>query len=391
MALLAAALTAAPGAQAAADSGPVASRSPEGASAVLDGLKTYGQAVLHSGDGSIRHIPAGLYEMRVDGGGMLQTYGVGVAGNAQPQARYTESGWNGSALARNGEAGRIRWVLEHSYPQLNDLAGLAEAAGAGALTAESAAAGTQVAIWRLADGARVEAADPSAEKLADYLQREAKRLPEPPASLGLDPGDVSGPVGTRLGPVTVRTGAQSVSVIPDAAAVAMGVRVVDAEGRPLDTAGNGSRLYFEVPAGTPDGVASVTVHGATKVPVGRVFTSGVPDQAQIVAGSSVSAAAATATALWPQPPAVPAGTGPDAATGTVTGTTSGTAAGSAAVTLGTRSASASEGTPEEERLASSGSSAATPVIASLAVGLVVLGGMVVLLLRKRPLDEEDQL
>ncbi|MEJ8644326.1 hypothetical protein WKI68_29370 [Streptomyces sp. MS1.HAVA.3] len=103
VALLAAALAAAPGARAAADSGPVASRSPEGASAVLDGLKTYGQAVLHSGDGSVRHIPAGLYEMRVDGGGMLQTYGVGVAGNAQPQARYTESGW---AAARSPGTGR---------------------------------------------------------------------------------------------------------------------------------------------------------------------------------------------------------------------------------------------------------------------------------------------
>ncbi|MFD6972029.1 thioester domain-containing protein [Streptomyces sp. NPDC059949] len=376
VALLAAALAAAPGARAAADTGPVVSRSPEGASAVLDGLKTYGQAVLHSGDGSVRHIPAGLYEMRVDGGGMLQTYGVGVAGNAQPQARYTESGWGGSPLAGNREAGRIRWVLEHSYPQLNDLAGLAKAAGAVSLTAESAAAGTQVAIWRLSDGVRVEAADPAAEKLADYLQRAARQLPEPPASLGLDPGDVSGAVGTRLGPVTVRTGARSVSVIPDAAAVAMGVRVVDAEGRPLDTAVNGSRLYFEVPEGTPDGTASVTVQGATKVPVGRVFTSGLPAQAQIVAGSSESAAAATARAVWPQPPVTQAGT--DA----------GTTAGSAVEALGAPSAAVPT-SPEEERLATSGSSAATPVIASLAVGLVVLGGLVVLLLRKRPLDEED--
>ncbi|WP_374774014.1 thioester domain-containing protein [Streptomyces sp. NBC_01310] len=376
VALLAAALAAAPGARAAADSGPVASRSPEGASAVLDGLKTYGQAVLHSGDGSVRHIPAGLYEMRVDGGGMLQTYGVGVAGNAQPQARYTESGWGGSPLAGNREAGRIRWVLEHSYPQLNDLAGLAKAAGAVSLTAESAAAGTQVAIWRLSDGVRVEAADPAAEKLADYLQRAARQLPEPPASLGLDPGDVSGAVGTRLGPVTVRTGARSVSVIPDAAAVAMGVRVVDAEGRPLDTAVNGSRLYFEVPEGTPDGTASVTVQGATKVPVGRVFNNGVPAQAQIVAGSSESAAAATARALWQRPPVTPAGT--DA----------GTTAGSAVEALGAPSAVVPT-SPEEGRLATSGSSAATPVIASLAVGLVVLGGLVVLLLRKRPLDEED--
>ncbi|MFJ9547905.1 TQXA domain-containing protein [Streptomyces erythrochromogenes] len=382
-ALLAAALTAAPGARAAADTGPSAPRAPEGASAVLDGLKTFGQAVLHGGDGSVRNIPAGLYEMRVDGGGMLQTYGVGVAGNAQPQARYTESGWSGSPLAGNGQAGRIRWVLEHSYPQLNDLAGLAKAAGAVSLTAESAAAGTQVAIWRLADGVRVEATDPSAEKLADYLQRAAGQLPEPPASLGLDPGDVSGPVGTRLGPVTVRTGARSVSVVPDAAAVAMGVRVVDADGQPLTTAVNGSRIYFEVPAGTPDGTASVTVQGATRVPVGRVFTSGVPAQAQIVAGSSESAAAATARAAWQPSPPPEAGATPASDPGT----------GSAAVALGAQSASLPTASPDEdtdeERLATSGSSAATPVIASLAVGLVVLGGLVVLLLRKRPLDEEQ--
>lgn len=378
MALLAAALTTAPGARAATGSEPAVPRAPEGASAVLDGLKTYGQAVLHAGDGSVRQIPAGLYEMRVDGGGMLQTYGVGVAGHAQPQARYTESGWSGSPLAGNGDAGRIRWVLEHSYPQLNDLAGLAKAAGAGALTAESAAAGTQVAIWRLADKARVEAADPAAEKLADYLQKAAGRLPEPPASLGLEPGNVSGPAGTRLGPVTVRTGARSVSVVPDAAAVAMGVKVVDAEGRPLDTAVHGSRLYFEVPAGTPDGVASVTVQGATDVPVGRVFTSEVPAQAQIVAGSSESAATATARAQWPKPPEAPAGA--DA----------GQASAAEVAALGTQAGPLSQYTPEEERLASSGSSAATPVIACLAVGLVVLGGLVVLVLRKRPHDGEEQ-
>ncbi|MEU3470934.1 thioester domain-containing protein [Streptomyces sp. NPDC006687] len=379
VALLAAALTAAPGARASADSGPTTARpAAGGASAVLDGLKTYGQAVLHGRDGSVRHIPAGLYEMRVDGGGTLQTYGVGVAGNAQPQARFTESGWTAGPLAGNADAGgRIRWVLEHSYPQLNDLAGLAKAAGAGALTAESAAAGTQVAIWRLADGAQVEAADQAAEKLAEYLQREAGRLPEPPASLGLDPGQVSGPVtgptGTRLGPVTVRTAAQSVTVVPDAAAVAMGVRVVDADGQPVATAANGSRLYFEVPPGTPDGTASVTVQGSTKVPVGRVFASGVPDEAQVVAGSSESAAAATATAVWPQPGAEPAGK-------------VGTLAGSAEVAPAAAGAEAPS--PDEERLAVSGSSAATPVIASLAVGLVVLGGMVVLLLRKRPLEGE---
>ncbi|MEV6571155.1 thioester domain-containing protein [Streptomyces sp. NPDC051577] len=380
VALLAAALAATPGPAVAADSEPAPGRAPEGASAVLDGLKTYGQAVLRTRDGAVRQIPAGLHEMRVDGGGMLQTYGVGVAGYAQPEARYTESGWNGSPLEGKDGAGRIRWVLEHSYPQLNDLAELAKAAGAAPLTAESAAAGTQVAIWRLADGAQVEASDPAAEQLADYLQREAGQMAEPPPSLALEPGEVSGPVtgpvGSRLGPVTVRTGAQSVTVTPDAAALAMGVRVVDQEGRPLTAAADGTRLYFEVPPGTDDGLASVIVQGSTKVPVGRLFANGVPNQAQIVAGSSESATTATATALWPQPEPVPMGA------------VSGTAVPD---TARDETTTANEDSPAGERLATSGSSAATPVIASLAVGLVVLGGMVVLLLRKRPLEgEQDQ-
>ncbi|MFJ3923963.1 thioester domain-containing protein [Streptomyces sp. NPDC090022] len=378
MALLAAALATAPGASAAAAEGDgLVQRPQEGASAVLDGLKTYGQAVLRTSDGAVRQIPAGLYEMRVDGGGMLQTYGVGLAGSAQPQARYTETAWSGSPLGGNGEAGRIRWVLEHSYPQLNDLAGLAKAAGAGVLTAESAAAGTQVAIWRLADGVQVEATDPAAQKLADYLQKSAGRMSEPPASLSLDPGQVSGPAGSRIGPVTVRTGAQSVTVTPDAAARAMGVRVVDAEGRPVTAASHGSRLYFEVPVGTPDGTASVSVQGATRVPVGRVFTSGEWSQAQIVAGSSASSTTAGATALWPQTRTLQA----EAQGGPGTPVTVAAAAGASGAT-----------SPEEDGddlLAASGSSAATPVIAALAVGLVVLGGMVVLVLRKRPLDEED--
>ncbi|RSS56290.1 TQXA domain-containing protein [Streptomyces sp. WAC06614] len=338
---------------------------------MLDGLKTFGQAVLMGRDGSVQQIPAGLYEMRVDGGGMLQTYGVGVTGFAQPQARYTETAWSGSPLGTNGEAGgRIRWVLEHSYPQLNDLTGLAKAAGAGALTAESAAAGTQVAIWRLADGAQVEAADPAAEKLADYLQKEAGRMAEPPSSLSLEPTQVTGPVGTRIGPVTVRTGAQSVTVTPEASALAMGVRVVDAQGQPVTVAKHGSRLWFEVPAGAGDGMASVTVQGSTRVPVGRVFTSGEWTQAQVVAGSSESAAKAVATAVWPETAKLADAQG----------------AAGAPVTL-----QASVTSPDEpdDRLAASGSSAATPVIASLAVGLVVLGGMVVLLLRKRPLEDED--
>ncbi|MGW1764589.1 TQXA domain-containing protein [Streptomyces sp. NPDC002073] len=342
-----------------------------GTSAVLDGPAASGQAVLRGPAGAQR-IPAGLYEMRVDGGGTLQTYGLGLTSLAQRETRYTETPWAASPLAGNPDAGRIRWILQHSYPQRNDLAGLARAAGAGALTADTAAAGTQVAIWRITDRVAVEAVDPAAEKLADYLQEEARKTAEPPASLSLQPGSVAGRAGSLIGPVTVRTSAQSVTVTPDAAAVAQGVRIVDRDGDPLTAARNGTRLWFVVPAGTADGTASVTVQGATGVPVGRVLTGGAGDQAQIVAGSSESVTAATASAVWAPVRASRASAAPAASALSAPGALApqhGGAAGAA-----------------EERLAASGSSGATPVIAALAVGLVVLGAGVVLALRKRPSD-----
>ncbi|MER7758280.1 thioester domain-containing protein [Streptomyces sp. NPDC097619] len=338
-----------------------------GAGAVLDGPVTTGQALLRAPEG-VRRIPAGLYEMRVDGGGTLQTYGLDVAGMAPRETRYAETPWAESPLAGNREAGRVRWIVQHSYPQVNDLAGLARAAGAKALTAESAAAGTQVAIWRVTGATAVEAADPAAEKLADHLQKEARRMAEPAASLGLGPGSVAGRAGRLLGPLTVSTGAQSVAVVLDEAAAARGIRVVGKDGAAITEAVNGTRLWFTVPEDSPGGTASVTVQGTTRVPVGRVLTGGLPDQAQVVAGSSEAVTAATASAVW-------------TASGSV-----GTLA--APVTaLPAPGASASDGTESHgDRLAASGSSAATPVIAALAVGLVVLGAGVVLALRKRPSD-----
>ncbi len=375
VALLAAVLAAPAGAGSAAAVG--APDRQAGTSAVLDGLTTAGQAVLR-GPGGPQPIPAGLYEMRVDGGGTLQTYGLGIKSLAQRETRYTETPWAAGPLAGNKDAGRIRWILEHSYPQRNDLAGLARAAGAGGLTAETAAAGTQVAIWRISDRVPVEAADPAAEKLADYLQKAARKAAEPPASLSLEPGSVAGKAGSLIGPVTVHTRAQSVTVTPDAAAVAHGVRIVDKLGDPLTSARNGTRLWFVVPAGTTDGTASVTVQGATGVPVGRVLTGGAADQAQVVAGSSESVTAATATAVWAQAPA----TVPSAAASA----TALTAPGALAPQLGPAGDREAPGTSDDERLAASGSSGATPVIAALAVGLVVLGAGVVLALRKRPTE-----
>ncbi|MFI7384697.1 TQXA domain-containing protein [Streptomyces sp. NPDC049813] len=419
---------------------------PGGASATIGGLETYGDAVIHD-DGGDQQVSAGLFRMTVDGGGMLQTYCVDIHNPTQTDAKYQETPWSGTSLGGNADAGRIRWILQNSYPQVNDLAALARKAGAGNLTEQDAAAGTQVAIWRYSDKADVDAVSPAAEKLADYLHKSARALTEPGASLTLTPGAVSGRPGERLGPVTVHTNADAVSVAPPAGAAAQGVTVVDKAGKPVTTAADGGQLFFDVPQDAAPGSAALDVQASTTVPVGRAFTSETRSQTQILAGSSESTVAATATVNWADKGAVPAlsarkncakgglditavnkgdkpftytlmgaeYTTPAGATRTVTiplqedqaydFTITGphgfakrlrgvldcrtvAAAGSTDTGLTTQlttqpSPASVGGTGTGADLAETGSSNATPVIAGLAIALVVVGGAALVIVRRK--------
>ncbi|MEV0220285.1 Cys-Gln thioester bond-forming surface protein [Streptomyces sp. NPDC050704] len=285
----------------------VADESPQshgGATATIGGLKTSGPAVIHE-NGEDKHVSAGLFEMSVDNGGTLQTYCVDIHNPTQKDARYQETPWSGTSLNGNPDAGRIRWILQNSYPQVNDLAALGVKAGVSGLTEQDAAVATQVAIWRYSDGADVDAVDPRAERLADYLQRSARNLAEPKASLTLDPPAVSGATGELLGPVTVHTNAAGATVTPPADA-ANGVKVVDRDGEKITSAADGSELFFDVPKGAAAGSATLTVQASTTVPVGRAFASETRSQTQILAGSSESTVSATATANWAKTGAIPA-------------------------------------------------------------------------------------
>jgi TQXA domain-containing protein len=413
-----------------------------GAAATLGGLKIYGTAVVHA-DGGDQEVAAGLFEMSVDGGGTLQTYGVDLHAPTQRDARYHEMPWSGTSLGANKDAGRIRWILQHSYPQVNDLAALARQAGAQGLTEQDAAAGTQVAIWRFSDHADVEAADPQAEKLADYLVGSARKMPEPQASLVLDPPAVSGHPGERIGPVTVHTNAGGVTVTPPVDAAISGVRIVDAAGRAVTSAADGSRLYVEVPADAADGSAELTVQASTTVPVGRALVSDSRSQTQILAGSSESTVSAAASAAWAEQGAIPAlsaarncaegaleitavnkgdeefafelmGVRHSIAAGasrvvtvplqedqpydfSVSGPhgfrqrfagvldcrTQSSASGLTAQTLSEPSPATAGLASDGTDLAETGGSAVTPLIAGVAIGLVLIGGTVLLLLRGR--------
>ncbi|MGW0579453.1 TQXA domain-containing protein [Streptomyces sp. NPDC002920] len=283
-----------------------AARSEGGATASMDGLKTYGAAVIH-GDAGDTEVSAGLFEMSVEGGGTLQTYCVDLHNPTQRDAKYDETPWSGSSLGADGDAGRIRWILQNSYPQVNDLASLASKAGiTGGLTEQDAAAGTQVAIWRYSDDTDVDAVDPQAEQLADYLHKAARDTAEPAASLALDTGAVSGRPGELLGPVTVHTDADAVTVTPPTDAAADGVRIVGEDGKAITSARNGSRLFFDIPEDADPGSAELTVQASTTIPVGRAFTAESRSQTQILAGSSESTVSATVTATWAKQGAVPA-------------------------------------------------------------------------------------
>ncbi|MFE6283405.1 Cys-Gln thioester bond-forming surface protein [Streptomyces sp. NPDC057877] len=414
-----------------------------GATATIGGLKTYGGAVVHTEGGDL-DVSAGLFEMSVEGGGTLQTYCVDLHNPTQKDARYHETPWSGTSLGANKDAGRIRWILRHSYPQVNDLAALARKAGIrGGLTEQDAAAGTQVAIWRYSDGADVDAVDAEAEKLADYLEKNARDLTEPKASLTLAPPAVSGRPGELLGPVTVDTDADTVTVSPPADAVTSGVRIVDAKGEPVTSAADGDRLFFAVPKDTADGSADLTLTATTTVPVGRAFASESRSQTQILAGSSESTVSVTARATWASAGAIPAVsarkncaegglditasnvgdedftfelmgiehsiaagetrtvtvplredqpydftiTGPGGFeqrfTGVLDCKTQGTDTGITTQTLNEPSPTVSTPTDDDLNLAATGSSNATPLIAGAAIGFVVIGGAALVVVRRR--------
>ncbi|MCI3269544.1 Cys-Gln thioester bond-forming surface protein [Streptomyces sp. 7R015] len=422
-----------------------------GATATIGGLKTYGEAVIH-GDSGDQRVSAGLFEMSVDGGGTLQTYCVDLHNPTQRDAKYHETPWSGTSLGANKDAGRIRWILENSYPQVNDLAALAVKAGVkGGLTEQDAAAGTQVAIWRYSDGADVDAVDPQAERLADYLQKSAVDVAEPKASLTLDPPAVSGHPGELLGPVTVHTNAAGVTLTPPADAAMTGVRIVGKDGKPLTAAADGSQVFFDVPEDAAAGSAELTVQASTTVPVGRAFASESRSQTQILAGSSESTVSATASAAWakkgPIPAlsavrncakggvditaanqgdeaftfslmeteySIPAGesrtvtiplqedqpydftiTGPGGLDKRFTGIldckteAQASEGGDAVQTLSEPSPATVGGSVDDTNLAATGGSSTTPLIAGVAIGLVVIGGAALVLTGKKQSPTEE--
>ncbi|SOD66262.1 LPXTG-motif cell wall anchor domain-containing protein/TQXA domain-containing protein [Streptomyces zhaozhouensis] len=293
------------GALAAAGSA-VAEQNPRsgGATAVNEGLQVQdGVNVTHNGETDTYR--AGLFYLTADDGGTLKTYCIDFATGAQTGAMYKETSWESSTLHGNPDAGKIHWILQNSFPAVNDLASLAGQAGAESLNEEQAAAGTQAAIWELSDGVDAVPTNENAAKLTDWLLENAGEVAEPGASLELTPPQVSGQPGEIVGPVTVNSSAESVFVTPDASATEQGVTIVDVNGEYItedQPVSGGTELYFSIPEDAADGSASLTATATSQVPLGRAFTGiDTRTQTMILAGSSDSSVTANASVSWAAP------------------------------------------------------------------------------------------
>lgn len=250
----------------------------------------------------------------------------------------------------------------------------------------------------------------------------------------------------------MHTNADSVTISPAAGAPA-GVKIVGKDGKPATSATDGTQLFFDVPKGAADGSTSLTAQAATKVPVGRAFTGigeHAKSQTQILAGSSESTVSAAASASWKKQGAIPAitaekncakggvdvtasnkgdeafrfqlsGKDYEIAPGksqtvtvpvaedqpyniTITGAggfkksfsgvldckTAGSGGGKPSSQPSPASVGGSTGGDKGGDLAETGSSSATPMIAGIAVVLVLVGGAAVFFLRKKKVGTPAQ-
>ncbi|MFE9117610.1 Cys-Gln thioester bond-forming surface protein [Streptomyces sp. NPDC007172] len=429
-----------------ADDKPAASSSGVHATLVSPFVKV-GAAVDIDDHGKPSSTTGGLFELKVDNAGVIKTYCIDLNHHTVGNATYKEVTWAESSLAGPAKAeaaGKINWILKHSYPSVVP-AELSKDIKGQALTDETAAAATQAAIWTLSDDVTATPKDQAAQALTKYLLDNATKEEEPKASLGFDKDAVSGRPGEEVGPLTVQTNAKKVAlaIAPGAAA---GVQITDANGKVITSAVNGTQVYFKVPKGTADGSARVTASAQTTVPVGRAFVSDGEIQSQtfILASTSVVPVSAVASAKWADKGAAPAVsvkkdcvkggldvsvsnkgtkafdvvvlgkklTVPANSSQTVfvpvaedakydftiadqhfsgvldcktagTGTPTPSSKPSPASAGGTSTGGSSTGTNGGTNLAETGSSSSTPMIAGAAVVLVLLGGGAVFFLRKK--------
>jgi TQXA domain-containing protein len=275
------------------------------------------------GEGVFSNLATSLIGFKLSDGTVLGTYCVEINTEIDDAQEMVERPWEDypdldSPFAQNRD--KLNWVLHTGFPvrepaSLTQLLTQVGVSTNGGIDEREAIAGTQAAVWHFSDDTDLNREDPlpgddsnaaAAEDvlaLYDFLTGDANvgMAEEPAAALAIDPDDLAGGAGERIGPFTVSTTAEVAQL---KATLPEGVRVIDAEGNDLNggQVRDGAEVFVDVPEGTEAGQATFEVTATAVVDTGRLFVgqnyTEDPTQSLIVAKAVESTVTAQATASW---------------------------------------------------------------------------------------------
>ncbi|MCE6996870.1 thioester domain-containing protein [Saccharothrix sp. S26] len=294
-------------------------------------------------------------------------------------------------------AAKVNWVLQNSYPALSvedayELYGLNPKNKRSILIAA-----TQAAVWHFSDGVDLREENSTEEeedvydgtvddlvyKVYEYLTTKAQDLAEPKPTLSIEPGELTGKAGGKIGPFVVSTTATEAILTAELPA---GVTIVDADGKPLPvvdpdaraaaaSATNVAEVWVKVDSGVEPGEVEFTVTASAKLRSGRLFVSSDRNdktQSLVIAKSEVFPVKAAAKAKWTEGTVV-------TTTTEATTTTSPTTTTTTAPTTTTTTVAAGAGGDDD--LANTGASIFVPLL--IGVGLLGAGAGALLFLRRK--------
>jgi TQXA domain-containing protein/LPXTG-motif cell wall-anchored protein len=300
--------------------------------------------------------PAKLFNLKV-GDKTLNTYCTDIFTPINYGTEYVEKPWTERFKDDSTKkSGKIIWVLLNGYPNLKpaDIAAKASELkfkGKG-LSDKEALTATQAAVWHFSDNVDLtQVTDiPKGDDESDVIdlynwliseKNNKGDAAQPKPALALTPDKLSGKPGSLIGPFVATTGAENVVVD---AKVPAGVKITDKDGKELDGKKQATKdkyeFYVNVPAGTPDGKAEITVSADATVSLGRLFVGKTESQKLVLAGEGKVHLEAKGEANW-------------------------------AVTVSTPTTEAPPAPQAKNELANTGASITLPLILG---GVLVLGG-----------------
>ncbi len=274
------------------------------------------------GDGFKSDLSTQLIAFTLDDGSKLGMYCVQIDTGIDRAHPLVEKNWDDYPEADspfNENRDKINFILHNGFPEkkTGELAKALTDSGVtlndGSLSVAEAIAGTQAAIWHFSDAVDLDRNNPvpadarggqDVLALFDMLTGPGNvgLDDEPDAALKIDPDQMSGEAGDRIGPFKVTTtGAvqKLVTSLPD------GVRITDLDGRDLkaEQIKNGTELFFDVPEDTAAGAANFDITASASVDTGRLFvgqnySAENKTQSLIVAQAAKAEVSAKASADW---------------------------------------------------------------------------------------------